>query len=188
MWELGHKEGWALKNWCFQIVVLEKTLESPLDNKAIKPVSPKENQPWIFIGRADTEAEAPILGPPDVEEPIHWKRPWCWERLNKRKRDQQRIRWLDSITDSADRNLSKLLEIVKDKGVLWCIPWYCRESGMLSNWTAATKGSVNTFGLLSFTVVDRDTQKSSCWTKLRGEHTQWMKAHGKQTFSLSKDI
>ena len=58
--ELNHKEGWELKNWCFQIVVLEKTLESPLDCKEIKPVNPKENQPWIFIGRTDAEAEALI--------------------------------------------------------------------------------------------------------------------------------
>jgi len=61
MWELDHKESWVPKNWCFQIVVLEKTLESPLDSK-IKPVSPKGNQPWIFIGRTDAEAEAPVLG------------------------------------------------------------------------------------------------------------------------------
>ena len=60
MWELDHKEGWALKNWCFQIV-LEKTLESPLDSKEIKPVNPKGNQPWMFIGRTDAEAEAPLL-------------------------------------------------------------------------------------------------------------------------------
>ena len=76
MWQLDHKEGWALKNWCFQIV-LEKTLEGCLDSKQIKPVSPKGNQPWIFIGRID--AEVPILWPP--EEVTHWKRPWCWERL-----------------------------------------------------------------------------------------------------------
>ena len=63
MWELHHKEGWAQKNWCFRIMVLEKTLESPLDCKEIKPVNPKENQPWIFIGR--TDAEAPVLWPPD---------------------------------------------------------------------------------------------------------------------------
>ena len=61
MWELDHKESWAPKNWCFQIVVLEKTLESPLDCKEIKPVHPKGNQFWIFIGRTDAEAEAPIL-------------------------------------------------------------------------------------------------------------------------------
>ena len=65
MWELDHKEGWAPKNWCFRIVMLEKTLESPLNCKEIKPVNPKGNQPWIFIGRTDAEAAAPILWPPD---------------------------------------------------------------------------------------------------------------------------
>ena len=67
IWELDHKESWAPKNWCFWIVVLEKTLESPLDCKEIKPVNPKRNQPRIFIGRTDTEMEALILWPPDVK-------------------------------------------------------------------------------------------------------------------------
>ena len=67
MWELDHKESWALKKWCFWTVVLEKTLESPLDCKEIKPVYPKGNQSWIFIGRTDAEAEAPILWPPDTK-------------------------------------------------------------------------------------------------------------------------
>ena len=65
MWEMDNKEGWAPKNWCFQTVVLQKTLVSPLDSKEIKPVNPKENQPWLFIGR--TDAEAPILWPSDVK-------------------------------------------------------------------------------------------------------------------------
>ena len=64
MWELDHKEGWVLKNWCFWSVLLEKTLESPLDRKEIKPVNPKGNQPLIFIGRTDAEAEAPLFWPP----------------------------------------------------------------------------------------------------------------------------
>jgi hypothetical protein len=67
MWELDYKEGWAQKNWCFWIVVLEKTLESPLVCKEIKLVNPKWNQPWIFIGRTDAEDEAPILWPPDAK-------------------------------------------------------------------------------------------------------------------------
>ena len=75
MWELDHKEGWALKNWCFQSVVLEKTLESPVDSKEIQPVHPKGNQPWIFIGKTDTEAEAPILWPPDTKSQIFGKDP-----------------------------------------------------------------------------------------------------------------
>ena len=79
MWELDCKESWVPKNWCFGTAVLEKTLESPLDCKEIKPINPKGNQPWIFIGRAEAEAEAPIFWPPDTKS--HWKRPWCWERL-----------------------------------------------------------------------------------------------------------
>ena len=67
MWELDHKESWAPKNWCFWILVLEKTLENPLDCKEIQPVNPKRNQPRIFIGRTDAETEAPILWPPDVK-------------------------------------------------------------------------------------------------------------------------
>ena len=67
LWELDHKESWAPKNWCFWTVVLEKTLDSPLDCKEIKPVNPKGNQPWIFIGKTDVEAEAPILWPSDVK-------------------------------------------------------------------------------------------------------------------------
>ena len=65
IWELDHKEGWALQNWCFWTVVLEKTLESPLDSMEIKLVNPKGNQPWVFIGRTDAEVEAPVLWPPD---------------------------------------------------------------------------------------------------------------------------
>ena len=79
MWELVHKEGWAPEKWCFQTMVLEKTLESHLDSKEIKPVNPKRNQPWIFVGRTDAKAEAPVLWPPDAK--THLKRPWCWERL-----------------------------------------------------------------------------------------------------------
>ena len=79
IWELDYKEDWALKNWCFWTVVLEKTLESPLDCKEIKPVNLKGNQPWIFIGRTDAEGEA-ILWPPDAKSRLIG-RLWCWERL-----------------------------------------------------------------------------------------------------------
>ena len=84
MWELDYKESWGSKNWCFWTVVLEKTLESPLDCKEMQPVYPKGNQSWIFFGRTDAEAETPILWPPDSKNWLIWKDPdagkdWRWE-------------------------------------------------------------------------------------------------------------
>ena len=117
MWELVHKEGWVPKNWCFWLVVLEKTLESLLDSKQIKPVNPKGNQPWIFTGR--TEAEGPVLWPPVVKNCLTGKEPDAGKDWSKRTRGLQRMRLLDSITYSVDVNLSKLWEIVEDRGV-WC--------------------------------------------------------------------
>ena len=81
MWELDHKEGWAPENWCFQTVVLEKTLGSPLDSKEIKPVNPKGNQPWIFIGRLACWSWSSNTLATWCKEMTHWRRPWCWERL-----------------------------------------------------------------------------------------------------------
>ena len=100
MWELDYKESWVPKNWCFWTVVLEKILESPLNCKEIQQVYPKGNQSWIFIGRTDVEAEAPILGPPDVKNWVIWKRPWCWERLKAGGEGDDRgwDRWMASLT------------------------------------------------------------------------------------------
>jgi len=82
MGQLDHKEGWGPKNWCFWTVGVEKTLKSPLDSKVIKPVSPKGNQPWIFIGRTDAETECPVLWPSDLKSQLIGKDPdACWERL-----------------------------------------------------------------------------------------------------------
>ena len=97
IWKLDRKEGWMPKNWCFQIVVPEKILESPL-NRKIKPVNPKGNQPWIFIGRTDVEAETPILWPCDGKSWFTGKEsflflfPWCWERLRAKGEEDSR-RW-----------------------------------------------------------------------------------------------
>ena len=96
MWELDHKEGLVPKNWCFQTVVLEKTLESPLGRKDIKTVNPKRNQPWIFIGRTDAEAEAPILGLPGVRSWFIGKDPDAgtdWGQEEKRTTEDEMVGW-----------------------------------------------------------------------------------------------
>ena len=137
MWDLDYKEDWALKNWCFWIVVLEKTLESPLDCQEIKPVNPKENQSWIFTGRTDAEAETPILWPPDMKNWLIGKDSDAgkdWRQKEKGMTEDEMVGWHHQLDG---------LEFEQAPGVgdgqgslVCCSPWGCKglDTAEWLNW------------------------------------------------------
>ena len=137
LWELGYKESWALKNWCFWTVVLEKTLESPLDCKEIQPVHPKGDQSWIFIGRTDAEAEAPILWPPDAKNWLIRKDPDAgkdWRQEEKGMTEDEMVGWHHRLNR---HEFEQTLGDGEGQGSLeCCTPWGHKDSDMTEwlNW------------------------------------------------------
>ena len=128
MWELDHKKGWVLKNWYFWIVVLDKTLESPLGCKEIQPVHPKGNQSWIFIGRTDAEAKAPILWPPNVKTWLIRKDPYTgkdWRQAKKEMTEDEMVGWHHQLNG---HEFEQALGDGEGQGSLACCsPWDHKE-------------------------------------------------------------
>ena len=149
MWELDHKEGWELKNWGFQTVVLEKTLKSPLDSEEVKPVNSKGNQSWIFIGRTDVEAEAPILWSPDVKNWLIGKD--CdagkdWKQHKGTIKDEI-VGWHHQVNG---HKFEQILGVGDGQGSLACCsPWGSKESDTTEqlNWTELNWDNCEFFAL-----------------------------------------
>ena len=149
MWELDYKESWAPKYWCFWTVVLEKTLESPLDCKEIQPVNPKGDQSWIFIGRTDAEAETPILWPPDAKNWLIWKDPdagkdWGQEKGTTGDEMVGWHHWLDG------HEFEQALRVGDGRGGLACCsPWGRKESDTTQwlNWSEYISLSILTLSV-----------------------------------------
>ena len=142
MWELNYKESWAPKNWCFWTVVLEKTLESPLDCK-IKPVNPKGNQSWVFTGRTDVEAETPILWPPDVKNWLIWKDPDAgkdWRQEKKGTTEDEMVGWRHRLNGHEFEQARGVGD--EQGGLAWCIPWGWLSQTRLSDWSELKSGTV----------------------------------------------
>ena len=140
MWKLDHKESWVPKNWCFWTVVLEKTLESPMDSKEIKPVNPKGNQPWIFIGRTDAEAKASVLSPADVKSWLIRKDSDAgkdWGQEEKRVTENEMAGWHHWVNEHESEQAQGDSE--GQGSLVCCRLWSHKASDMTYHWTTKTR-------------------------------------------------
>ena len=151
MWELDHKESWTLENWWIWTVVLEKTLESPLDCKEIKPVNRKGNQPWIFFGRTDAEAEDPILWPPNGKNWLIVKDPDAgkdWRQEEKGMTEDEIVGWPHQLNGHEFEQAPGVGD--GQGGLVCCSPWGCKESHTMEQLNWLTDIHIYPFGGSSF--------------------------------------
>ena len=171
MWELGYKESWVLKNWCFWTVVLEKTLESTLGCKEMTPVNPKGNQPWVFIGRTDAEAETPILQPPDVKDWFIGKHPDAgkdWRREEKGMTEDEMVGWHHQL---GGHEFEQAPGIGAGQGSLACSsPWGFKESNA-TEWLSWTELTPVRMGIIKNSINNKCW--SRCWERGTLLHCWW---------------